>query len=228
MALKLLALAAAVGLASAGIYPDDHWNYASKLSNDEEFDAEIAKAVEGDQTLFVRWIASEGWGWWVKQAPSWNEQCKKFAGNPDVVFADVLLSGGGPRGGEGVNPGAGGWPTIRYYNKETGVLGKSYEKKTSDSMCDELGPKGGLMQAYIEEAGNTSDCMIEEPYTGCGEKQKKFIGIMASKPADVIVAQTERLNKMKGSKMKDDLKEWLGQRLAILKQFTKAAAKTEL
>ena len=39
---------------------DDHWNYASKLSNDEEFDAEIAKAVEGDQTLFVRWIASEG------------------------------------------------------------------------------------------------------------------------------------------------------------------------
>ena len=52
-------------------------------------------------------------------------------------------------GGEGANPGAGGWPTIRYYNKETGILGKSYEKKTDASMCDELGPKGGLLQVHI-------------------------------------------------------------------------------
>jgi hypothetical protein len=30
---------------------------------------------------------------------------------------------------------------VRYYNKETGVEGKAYEKKTQMAMCDELGPK---------------------------------------------------------------------------------------
>eukprot|EP01050_Picozoa_sp_SAG11_P058854 SAG11_NODE_37811_length_255_cov_0.660256_1_plen_39_part_10 len=28
------------------------------------------------------------------------------------------------------NSGAGGWPTIRYFNKETGYDGKPYPKKT--------------------------------------------------------------------------------------------------
>lgn len=154
---------------------------------------------------------------------------KKFSNNPDVKFGDIVLSGGGPRGGEGANPGGGGWPTIRYYNKETGILGKSYDKKTSASMCDELGPKGGLLQAYIEEAANTSECSVVEPYVGCGDKQKKFIGLMSSKSEADVNAQLDRLNKMKGQKMKDDLKEWLGQRIAILKQLTKgSAAKEEL
>lgn len=40
--------------------------------------------------------------------------------------------------------GAGGWPTVRYFNKETGYGGKAYPKKTSKAMCDELGPKENL------------------------------------------------------------------------------------
>ena len=44
----------------------------------------------------------------------------------------------GPEGGA-QNPGAGGWPTIRYYNRKTGYDGEAYVKKTSKSMCDELG-----------------------------------------------------------------------------------------
>ena len=35
--------------------------------------------------------------------------------------------------------GAGGWPTIRYFNKETGYGGGNYKKVTSGAMCDELG-----------------------------------------------------------------------------------------
>jgi hypothetical protein len=49
-----------LGSANAGIYPDDHWDHVTKLSNDAEFDANVEKAVNGDHTLFVRWIASEG------------------------------------------------------------------------------------------------------------------------------------------------------------------------
>ena len=79
-----------------------------------------------------------------------------FKDNGDVVFADSALSGGGPRGGATASPGAGGWPTIRYYNKETGVDGANYEKKSDMSMCDELGPKGmseGNNGCVIVEAG---------------------------------------------------------------------------
>jgi len=149
---------------------------------------------------------------------------QKFATNPDVKFGDIALSDGGPRGGEGVNPGGGGWPTIRYYNKETGILGKPYEKKTDASMCDELGPKGGLMQDYVEEAGSTSECSVVAPYSGCGDKQKSFIEKMAGKSADDVDKQLVRLTAMKEKPMKAELKQWLNQRLTILKGLTKLGA----
>ena len=56
------------------------------------------------------------------QAPNWNAIVKKFAGNPDVVFGDVNLSKNQVRIG---SPGAGGWPTLRYFNKGTGYEGEA-------------------------------------------------------------------------------------------------------
>lgn len=54
-------LTAALLLVGGGpaIYADDHWSYSTKLTKDN-FDATVAAAVEGEHTLFVRWIASEG------------------------------------------------------------------------------------------------------------------------------------------------------------------------
>jgi len=116
----------------------------------------------------------------------------------------------------------GGWPTIRYYNKATGILGKSYEKKTDMAMCDELGPKGEhYMKDYVLEAGNTSLCKAQEPYTGCSEKEIKFIKKAAELAPDDKAKQQTRLEKMKGQKMKSELRDWLNQRLAILKQLTR-------
>lgn len=70
----------------------------------------------------------------------------KFAGNNDVNFADVNLSeiDGGHSAFQPYSPGAGGWPTIRYFNKETGKDGAPYEKKTDKAMCDELGDLGKI------------------------------------------------------------------------------------
>lgn len=48
-----------------------------------------------------------------------------FAENPDVEFGDVAV---GERIDGPHNPGSGGWPTIRYFNKETGVAGEKYTK----------------------------------------------------------------------------------------------------
>mmetsp|Transcript_15021 Transcript_15021/g.21020 ORF Transcript_15021/g.21020 Transcript_15021/m.21020 type:complete len:145 (+) Transcript_15021:190-624(+) len=138
------------------------------------------------------------------------------------MFGDSALSDGGARGGEGANPGAGGWPTVRYYNKETGPLGAAYEKKTDMAMCDELGPKGDhYLQDFIMEKGNTSLCKAEAPFTGCTDKEKTFIEKMGEKSAEDITKAAARLEGMKGSKMTEKNREWLNQRLAILKQLAK-------
>lgn len=51
---------------------------------------------------------------------------------------DVNLAEDQVRGNH--NPGAGGWPTIKYFNKETGYQGGTYVKKDAGAaMCDELG-----------------------------------------------------------------------------------------
>lgn len=98
------------------------------------------------------------------------------------------------------------------------------------AMCSELGPEGGLLQAYIDEAGSTSLCSIEGPdFSGCSDKEKKFIEKMLGKTSDEVVAQKQRLEGMKDTKMKDDLRKWLGQRLTILtKMVASSTLKTEL
>ena len=94
-----------------------------------------------------------------------------FANNPDVAFGDVNLAEdqvrSTPAGGDH-NPGAGGWPTVKYFNKETGYAGRPYKQKTGDAMCDELG-NDVYMQGHIEEAGNTRLCRVSDG-GGCGEK----------------------------------------------------------
>lgn len=44
---------------SAGIYPDNHWEFSTELNNDNAKDF-IKKGVDEGKTVFVRWIASEG------------------------------------------------------------------------------------------------------------------------------------------------------------------------
>jgi len=44
---------------AAGIYPDDHWDHATKLTV-ANFDDEVKKNVDAGKTFFVRWIASAG------------------------------------------------------------------------------------------------------------------------------------------------------------------------
>jgi hypothetical protein len=140
-----------LGLSQAlAIYPPDHFDYSTKLTVDT-FDDQVKSAVDSGKTLMVRWIASAGWGWWRKQAPAWNSIVKSYAGSDDVVFGDINLSEQRIVGHHA--PGKGGWPTIRYFNKDTGYEGKSYTKKTTQSMCNELGQEG-YMDAYVREAAS--------------------------------------------------------------------------
>ena len=59
MGVRGVVLALAATCAAAGIYPDGHFDVATKLTKDNYQDV-IQQAIDADQTLMVRWIASEG------------------------------------------------------------------------------------------------------------------------------------------------------------------------
>lgn len=154
--------------------------------------------------------------------------CETFKGNADVVFGDVALSENQVRTihGEDQGAGAGGWPTVRYFNTATGYGGKGYEKKTGDAMCDELGPKTNFMQEFVEQFATL--CNVNDTTTGCSDKQKEFVAKWSSKPADEIKKQLTRLEGMSGGAMKPEAMQWLKQRLSIFKQLSKKGGSEEL
>jgi len=131
------------------------------------------------------------------------------------------------RGKYAGSPGGGGWPTIRVYNKATGYDGAfagdwKEKNKLPGAMCDAFG-KEENMQAYVEELGMTSLCKVGDG-AGCTDKEKEFIAKWTGQ--DGVTAQLERLEGMADGSMKPELKKWLSQRIAILKQLS--APKEEL
>lgn len=147
---------------------------------------------------------------------------RMFAGNKKVAFGDINLSEAGVRG-EPYNPGSGGWPTIRYFTKETGLDGASYEKKTSKSMCDELGDVYTMIE-YIEEASSAALCDIDG--SSCNEKELAYLEKWKAKPAEEVAAQKERLDNMEVKQLKEDLQEWNYRRRRILQRLLLAADST--
>lgn len=153
----------------------------------------------------------------MKQAPAWNQVIRSFAGNSDVSFGDINLSSDQIRGNH--NPGAGGWPTIKYFNKKTGYDGAAYVQKTSTAICDELG-KVENMEAYVMDAGETSLCNIDTK-KGCTEKEMKYSDEWSLKTTGEVDSQLERLVKTNTDKMKAPLAQWFRQRVGVLKQIAK-------
>jgi len=110
-----------------------------------------------------------------------------------------------------------------YFNKETGYDGASYEQKTKDAMCTELGPGQPYMQQLVEEAGKTSLCSAKTE-AGCSPKEVKFISqwkakLGSSHTVADVEKQITRLEGMATGSMKAELMQWITQRLAIFKQL---------
>ena len=93
-------------------------------------------------------------------------------------------------------------------------------------MCDELGDEEMLM-AYVEEAGDTALCSVKEG-AGCDDREKSYIEKMKGKTSDDWSAQLERIEKMEGSSMKPELKQWMLKRKKILRQLVSAGSGDEL
>ena len=76
----------------------------------------------------------------MKQAPGWNEIVRKYSGHDSIAFGDVNGASEKIRtiAGTAQPVGKTGWPTIRYFNHQTGYGGAAYQQKITDKVCDEL------------------------------------------------------------------------------------------
>lgn len=139
--------------------------------------------------------------------PAWNDLGSEYAGSAGVVIGDVDCT---EHQDVCSRFGVSGYPTIKYFTDETGEEGAAYnggrslddlQKFTQDTLepkCDPAAPEG------------------------CTEKEQKYIAKQAGKSPEDLQAQVDRLNKMKGSSMKPELKAWLMQRLRILNKMLPA------
>jgi len=117
----------------------------------------------------------------------------------------------------------GGWPTVRYFNSETGYNGAPYVQKTKKSMCDELGDRE-YMNSYISEKSLTPCDIATE--SNCNDEEKKYITTWNSESLSQTQTEFNRLEKVIASSSTntktDSAKKimtWMRQRTAILKQF---------
>lgn len=145
--------------------------------------------------------------------PAWDSLGAEYEGSSSVVIADVdctveqdLCS----------TMGVSGYPTIKYY-KDGSKEGESY------SGGRDLESLKKFTQDELEVK-----CDVENP-EGCTEKEVKYIATAGKKGAEFVDKQIVRLQGMvsDGKKMKASLKQWIVQRLNILKQLKKEPAGKE-
>lgn len=142
-----------------------------------------------------------------------------FADNDDVAFGDVNLQHAPMFRGAPHMPGQGGWPTIRYYNEETGPDGGVYTKVTDMAMCSELLDRNNMID-YVESYGKTVLCDLDG--TNCNEQELKYLEKYKDKEKDELKAQLGRVDEMLAKPMKDHLRLWAYRRMRILNKLLAA------
>jgi protein disulfide-isomerase A6 len=95
-----------------------------------------------------------------------------------------------------------GFPTIKYWKE--GVMAAYEGGRDYDSLKKHVVDNLQVL------------CDVEDP-KDCSDKEKTYIEKMKTKAAEEIEKQYARLDGMKGDTMKAELKQWLHQRLNILK-----------
>jgi len=136
--------------------------------------------------------------------PAWDQLGDEYKDSSSVVIgdADCTASGKSLCDANDVR----GYPTIKYFNAE-------YPSGTDYSG----GRTYDALKAFTSE-NLEAKCLVDNT-EGCTDKEKEFMEKWKGKAADEIKSQLTRLQGMTGGSMKPDLKKWLTQRIAILKQL---------
>ena len=137
--------------------------------------------------------------------PAWDQLGDEYAGSTSVVIGDADCTASGKELCDAND--VKGYPTIKYYNTDTGPKGTDYSGGRSFE---------DLKQFVAENL--EVKCLLDND-EGCSDKEKDFMGKWKSKPAEDVKKQLERLQGMSGGSMTPELKKWLKQRMGILKQL---------
>ena len=112
------------------------------------------------------------------------------------------------------------WPTIRYFNKDTGPEGASYAKRTSDAICVELGDKDYLAD-YVEQSGSTALCSVSGE--NCDEREQEYLKKI--KQDAQIQKEADRLGSMDFASMSVDDQLWAFKQRRIVQRLLLAQGK---
>ena len=148
------------------------------------------------------------------------EHYKNDAG---VVFGDVNLREGRvtqSRDGTPQNPGAGGWPTLRYYNADTGPGGAPVERITNQKICDEF----KIPQRMIDSVTTSRKVCDAVTKKGCDDAESAYLDAWRGDAA-ARDAEAARLDDLMSDATQKKMK---AQRKLLAKLAKVAAAKDEL
>jgi len=159
--------------------------------------------LTGGKNAFVKFLAP-WWGHCKRMKPDWDKLGEKYAGSKSVVIADVdCTSDEGKPVCQDYD--VTGYPTLKYFlkgEKHDYQGGRAFEQ----------------LESFVEKE-LTAVCSIEDLEESCSEKEQKYFNKMQGKGMDEVKKQHERLEKMKGKKMKPSLMKWLNERFDILTQM---------
>jgi protein disulfide-isomerase-like protein len=140
--------------------------------------------------------------------PAWDQLADEYEGSSSVLIADCDCTGD-------CEPlcsknGVQGYPTIKSF-----MVGGDEQGETYSSGRD----YDSLKKHVVD---NLQAMCNVETLDDCTDKEKSYVAKMKAATPDARAKQLSRLDKMKGDIMKAELKAWLMQRLAILKNMEKS------
>jgi len=136
--------------------------------------------------------------------PAYDQLGAEYADSASVLIGDADCTASGKELCEEME--VRGYPTIKYYTAEH-PEGQDYNG----------GRDFDALKKFVVE-NLEQKCLLDDT-SGCTEKEADFLAKWKAKPKDDVTAQLERLSKMTAGSMKPDLKQWLMQRINILKQL---------
>jgi protein disulfide-isomerase A6 len=136
--------------------------------------------------------------------PAWDQLGGEYAASPDVLIGDADCTAAAEELCTKFE--VKGYPTIKYF-KDGDTNGVDYQG----------GRDYDSMKKFVEE--NLEVPCKTQDTAKCSEKERKYIDKMEVKSSEDRKKQINRLEGMKGGSMKAELKQWISQRLNILKQL---------
>lgn len=199
-------------------YPEGHFDYVTKISSKSELKELIETNIEKDKTVFVRWILKQDHPEARRQKKAWDFATKVFAGGEKdygVVFGDVDLETANEDTSYRHAPGGGGWPSIRFFTRETEFKGGRYKQRTQYPLCQELGDRHWMLD-YIERRARVQLC--SRLGDNCNERELGFLNKTKHKSTEEQSQELSRLDEVLREKMKPELEEWVFRRIRILEK----------